>query len=316
MPKIKPIPKTEHIEFKPKFVERYSKLTDWKEFRKYSLSFLPRSIRVNTLKKSVAEIKKRLGKNWVLTPIPWCKEGFWVEHKKGRLDIGHAVEHALGYFFVQESASMIPPIVLNPKPGEKVLDLCAAPGAKASQIAQYMDNKGVLVANDLPGIRQDALRINLQRMGVLNCVITKKKGEHFKNELFDKVLLDAPCSGTGAIRKSIKTIEMWNPKTIKSMAGVQKVLIQNAFNLLRKNGVLVYSTCSLEPEENEGVVDWLLGKNKDAVVEKIDLKNIKKSECITKFEKHSYSKEVKKCLRIWPQDNNSEGFFVAKILKK
>jgi len=315
MPKLKPIPGTEKIEFKPKFIERYSELTDWKEFKKYTLSFLPKSIRINTLKKPIAEIKKRLSKNWKLTPIPWCKEGFWIEHEKGRLDVGNTLEHNLGYYYVQESASMIPPIVLNPKPGEKVLDLCASPGSKASQIAQYMKNKGVLVANDVSGSRLAALGINMQRLGVMNSVITQCKGEHFKGHEFDKILLDAPCSGTGTIRKSIKTIKMWNPQTIKSIAGMQKKLIKNAFNLLKKGGILVYSTCSLEPEENEGVVDWLLRNNSDAGVEEIKL-NIKKGNIITKFGKNNYNPEVKKCLRLWPQDNDTEGFFISKISKK
>ncbi len=313
--KLKPIPGTEDIEFKPKFVERYSKLTDWKEFKKYTLCFLPKSIRINTLKKSISEVKKRLSKNWTLTQIPWCKEGFWIEHEKGRLDVGNTLEHNLGYYYVQEAASMIPPIVLNPKRGEKVLDLCASPGSKASQIAQYMNNKGVLVANDVSGMRLAALGINMQRLGVLNCVVTQRKGEHFKDEEFDKILLDAPCSGTGTIRKSIKTIRIWNPNTIKSIAGMQKRLIKNAFTLLKKGGTLVYSTCSLEPEENEGIVDWLIKNNKDAKVEEIKL-NIKRGKIITKFEKYSYSKEVEKCLRLWPQDNNTEGFFIAKICKR
>ncbi|MBN1644544.1 RsmB/NOP family class I SAM-dependent RNA methyltransferase [Candidatus Woesearchaeota archaeon] len=315
MPKLKPIPGTEDIEFKPKFVERYSKLTDWDVFRKYTLSFLPKSIRINTLKKSIDEIKNRLSKDWILTPVPWCKEGFWIEHKKGRLDVGNTVEHNLGYYYVQEAASMIPPIVLNPKPGEKVLDLCASPGSKASQIAQYMKNKGVLVANDFSGMRLAALGINLQRLGISNCVITQRKGEHFKGNEFDKILLDAPCSGTGTIRKSIKTIRMWNPNTIKSIAGMQKSLIRNAFNLLKKGGILVYSTCSLEPEENEGIVDWLIKNNNDANIEEIKL-NIQRGKIITEFEKYSYSKEVEKCLRLWPQDNDTEGFFVAKISKR
>src|SRR3989338_10807106 len=104
------------IEFKEKFIERYSKLTDWNIFKDTSLSFLKRSIRTNTLKISIKELKERLEKNWVLEQIPWCKEGFWIEHeKKERRDIGNLIEHSLGYFYTQEAASMIPPIVLEPK---------------------------------------------------------------------------------------------------------------------------------------------------------------------------------------------------------
>ncbi len=132
------IPSSEKISFKEKFVERYSKLTDWNEFKKYSLYFLRKSIRVNTLKTTAEILKKRISKDWVLEQIPWCKEGFWATHKKGRLDIGNTVEHAIGYYYVQEAASMIPPVILNPKPGELVLDLCSAPGGKSRIILGYL----------------------------------------------------------------------------------------------------------------------------------------------------------------------------------
>jgi len=132
-------PNAGKIEFKEKFVERYSQLTDWEEFKKISLSFLRRSIRVNTLKISIDELKKNLEKNWVLEPVPWCKEGFYIEHiKKERRDIGNLIEHALGYFYTQEAASMIPPLVLEPKENEIILDMAASPGSKTTQIAAYM----------------------------------------------------------------------------------------------------------------------------------------------------------------------------------
>ncbi len=314
---LKVMPNAGEIEFKQGFINRYSRLTDFKEFKKYCLAFLRRSIRVNTLKTSIVGLLKRLEKEWKLEQIPWCREGFWIEHKKGeRRDIGNLLEHSLGYFYVQEAVSMIPPIVLDPKPGEIVLDICAAPGSKASQIAQYMQNKGVLIANDYKGIRLAPLGINMQRMGITNCLITLMHGQWFaKTSLkFDKVLLDAPCTGTGTIRKSIKTLRIWNPGMVKKISYEQKRLIETAFGLLKKGGAMVYSTCSLEPEENEGVVDSLLKNHKDALLEEIKL-NIKKSPPVEEFEGVGYGKEIKKCLRLWPQDNDTEGFFVAKIKK-
>lgn len=301
--------------FKKKFVERYSNLTDWEKFKEYSLKFLERSIRINTLKISIKKLVTRL-EDWALRPIPWCKEGFWVKHEAGRRDIGNLLEHKLGYFYVQEAASMIPAQVLEPKPTDLVLDMCAAPGSKTTQIAQYMKNQGLIIANDYKGRRIKALGLNLQRCGVLNCIITLMRGQNFykKGLTFDKVLLDAPCSGTGAIRKSLKTLKIWNPNMIKRLATQQRVLIDTAFAILKPRGILVYSTCSLEPEENEGVIDFLLSKYDNAVLEKIEL-NIKSSPPILGFEGNSYNKEIKKCLRIWPQDNNTEGFFVAKIKK-
>ncbi len=308
---LKPIPNVP--EFKEKFVERYSKLTNWDEYKKYTLSFLRKSIRVNTLKKPVSEVTRRLEKDWHLEQIPWCSEGFYIESRHGRLDVGNTVEHCLGYYYVQEAASMIPPRVLDPKPGERVLDMAAAPGSKASQIAQMMNNEGILVANDVAGVRLAALGINLQRCGVLNAITTQMKGEQIKGMEFDKILLDAPCSGTGTIRKSIKTILMWNPEMIKRLAATQRKMLIAAYGLLAKGGTLVYSTCSTEPEENEAVVSYLLD-NTDARLMPIEL-NIRRSSAITEFEGKKYRKEVKDCLRIWPQDNDTEGFFVAKIVK-
>jgi tRNA (cytosine49-C5)-methyltransferase len=306
----------EKVEFKQKFIERYEKLTDWKVFKDISLTYLRRSIRVNTLKISIEECKERLNKqDWKLTQIPWCKEGFWAE-KEGRRDIGNTMEHQLGYYYVQEAASMIPPIILNPKPREIILDMCAAPGSKSSQIAQYMQNKGILITNDYQYMRLQPLGINLQRMGITNSIMTLMEGRYFKNSniKFDKILVDAPCSGTGTIRKSFKTLRIWNPDAIKRLCGQQRQLLETAFEILKDNGTLVYSTCSLEPEEDEGIVNSLLEKHENAKLEKIEL-NIKRSKPILEFEKNKYSKEIEKCLRIWPQDNDTTGFFVAKIKK-
>ncbi len=305
-------PNAPEIKFKEKFTERYSKLTNWEKFRKYSLSFLRKSIRVNTLKMEVHELRKRLRKDWKLTPVPWCREGFWIEGK--RRDIGNLAEHSLGYIYVQEAASMIPPEVLRPTPGDIVLDMAAAPGSKTTQIAQYMKNKGVIVANDIAHDRLAALGVNMQRCGVANAMLTMMKGQQIRNMEFDKILLDAPCSGTGTIRKSVKTINAWNPNMVRKLAGEQKQLISHAFKLLKKGGTMVYSTCSLEPEENEGVVDFLLNKNNNAKLMQISL-DIKRSDAVTEFDNKKYSPEVRKCLRIWPQDNDTEGFFVAKIKK-
>ncbi len=310
------IPWAQDLEFKPKFIERYSKLIDFAEFKRCSLSFLRRSIRANTLKIPVDELHQRLEGKWNLTPIPWCKEGFWIESKENRRDIGNLIEHALGYFYTQESASMIPPVVLDPRPSETILDMAAAPGSKTTQIAQYMENTGILIANDYTADRMKPLAINLQRCGVLNTVITRMYGQQFARAgiVFDRILLDAPCSGTGTIRKSLKTLAIWNPGMISRLSRTQKQLIEAAFSALKEGGTMVYSTCSLEPEEDEEVVDHLLQKFPNAFVEEIDL-DIKKSPAVTSFEGKRYSDEIRKCLRIWPQDNDTEGFFVARIRK-
>lgn len=312
----KTIPKSEQLEFKEEFIKRYSQLTDFKEFKKYSLSFLRRSIRVNTLKTTIPEIKKRL-KEWKLKPIPWCKQGFWVE-REDRRDVGNLIEHHLGYIFVQEAASMIPPLVLKPKAGEIILDLCASPGSKTTQIAQYMKNQGLLIANDYKGLRMVPLNMNIQRLGITNTITTLIPGQYYKDLQFDRILVDAPCSGTGTIRKSLKTLTIWNPNMVKRLCGQQKQLLETAFRMLKPGGTLVYSTCTLEPEEDEGVIDFLIKKYPNVKVDEIkkeELPGLKRSKPVLEFNGKKYSKEVEKCLRIWPQDNDTEGFFVTRIKK-
>ncbi len=293
------------MEWKKKFLERYEKLTDINSFIEFSEKPLRKSIRVNTLKTSVKEMKKR----FELKQIPWCDTGFYIEGAA----IGNTLEHFLGYIYLQEAASMIPPVVLNPTSSDFVLDMCASPGSKTTQLAAMMNNKGLIVANDNSYSRLKPLSMNLQRCGVSNAVMTLMEGRWFKTN-FDKILVDAPCSGTGTIRKSPKTVGWWNPNFVKQMAGIQKQLLDTAFNILKPDGVLVYSTCTLEPEENEGVIDSLLKRHENAKLQKINL-DIKSSPCILEFEGNVYDSEIKKCLRLWPQDSDTEGFFVAKIKK-
>ncbi len=293
-------------QWKEKFIERYKCLTDIDEFLEYSLKPLPKTFRVNTLKTSISEIKKR----FKTKQIPWCKEGFTTEGYA----LGNTKEHYLGYIYLQSAASMLPPIILNPKPGDIVLDMCASPGSKTSQMASMMKNKGLIIANDVQISRMKPLTLNLQRCGVANTVTTLMEGRWFKNYNFDKMLIDAPCSGIGTIRKSLKTIKTWNPNVGKSMAGVQKQLLKVAFSSLNEGGTLVYSTCTTEPDENEAVVDHILNNIDGIKLQKINI-DIKRSKPIEEFEGKTFSSEVKKVLRIWPQDNDTEGFFVAKFKK-
>lgn len=297
-------------QWKEKFIERYKQLTDIGTFLDISVKPLRKTLRVNTIKCSVDDFKKRMESRAKLSPIPWCKEGFWTEGT----GIGNLPEHFLGYFYVQGAASMIPPVVLNPKENEMVLDMCASPGSKTSQIAAMMKNTGLIIANDNAMPRLKPLGFNIQRCGVSNTVFTLMEGRWFKDLMFDKILVDAPCSGIGTIRKSFKTIQMWNPNFSGRMAGIQRQLLSTAFNCLKEDGTMVYSTCTLEPEEDEGIVSWFLENHENAKLEKISL-DIKHGKCVDEFEGKAYSSEVQKCLRLWPQDNDTEGFFVAKIKK-
>ncbi len=315
---LSPLPDAEKITVKEEFEKRYRKLlgSRYEEFLKYSLSYINKSVRVNTLKATVADVKKRLQQqNFALKQVPWCNEGFWA--KGERTDLGNLIEHFLGYIYIQEAASMLPVAALQPEKGDVALDMCASPGSKTTQMAAMMENTGLIVANDISGARMKPLGLNLQRSGIMNVVVTVMHGQQFRKRgiLFDKMLVDAPCSGTGTIRRNTETLKMWNAGMIKRLSATQKSLIETAFSILKDGGEMVYSTCSVEPEEDEEVVDHLLNKFGNASLEKIQLK-INRSEPITEFEGKRYTSEVKNCLRIFPQDNNTEGFFVAKIRKE
>ncbi len=300
------------LKLKPSFIERYKQLTEFEEFEIYLNKFLRKAIRVSTIKSNIKKIKDEL-EYLNLKQIPWCKEGFWVESEKR--DLGNLTEHKLGYIFVQEAASMIPCVILNPAKNDLVLDMCASPGAKTSHLAELMKNKGVIIANEKNYERMSALTSNLNRCGVMNTVVTLMDARNI-NYKFDKILLDAPCTSSGTIRgltsNSQYLLKSWNLNKIYSTSTLQKKLILNAYNNLNKKGSLVYSVCSLEPEEGEDVVQFLLD-NTDAKIEKIDLKI--KSEVNLEFNGKKYSKEIRKCIKLWPQFYDTEGFFIAKIKK-
>jgi len=306
------------IDFKPKFIERYRNILgeELETFLEFCLKPLRRSIRINTLKISKEEFLER-ARGWDLKRIPWIEFGFWVIRPE--YEIGNTLEHQLGYFYVQEAASMVPPIVLDPKKGEFVLDLCASPGSKTTQMAQMMENKGIIVANDLTIERMKPLISNLQRCGVLNTVVTREDGRIFSRKVkqkFDKVLVDAPCSATGAIRRNMEIVRMWNPNMIRGLSKLQKALIVSGFDCLKSGGTLVYSTCTLEPEENEEVVDHLLKVRDNAELEKIKVDNLKSRKGLTEWNGKKFENTLKRTIRIYPQDNDTEGFFVAKVVKE
>ncbi len=235
-------------------------------------------------------------------------------------ELGRALEHLLGYYYIQELSSMLPIIALNPKQNEIILDLCSAPGSKTSQLAAKMKNTGTIIANEISLGRIKILASNLERCGVTNTIITRKEGavlcKRLKNRRFefDKILIDAPCSGEGTLRSTPKTYLMWNIKTIKNLPKIQINLLRSALEILKPKGEIIYSTCTHAPEENEAVISKLLNEFKDIKIETIKLP-IKFREGITKWENKQFNQEVKKCARIYPQDNNTEGFFIAKIRK-
>ena len=236
-------------------------------------------------------------------------------------ELGRSLEHQLGYYYIQEISSMLPILTLNPKPNETFLDLCSSPGSKTTQLAAKIQNTGTIIANEVNFGRIKILASNLQRCGVSNTIITKKDGialckEFAKENIkFDKILVDAPCSGEGTIRSSPKTLIMWNIKMIKSLSKLQKSLLSSAIEILKPNGEIVYSTCTHAPEENEEVVDFVLNKFKGEIkLETINLP-VKCRPGITNWNNNQLNPEIKKTCRVYPQDNDTEGFFIAKIRK-
>jgi NOL1/NOP2/sun family putative RNA methylase len=310
-------------EMKPLFEERMKMLLpDEKDFKAFSdiIHTGPRNyVRCNTLKITPNKLMERLKlKGWkAIQPFPKYSEIILIEEELGPGELGNAIEHILGYYYIQEVCSMMSVIALEPKPGEIVLDLCASPGSKTTQIASKMENKGTLIANDLLMGRIAILASNLEKCGATNTIVTRMDSislcTRLKNLNFkaDKILLDAPCSGEGTLRSSPKTFLMWNPKVVKNLSRQQKKLMAFALKCLKVGGTLVYSTCTHSPEEDESVVDFAL-KNFPVKVEHISLP-LKCRSGITTWKDEKYNSQVQRTCRIYPQDNDSEGFFVSKI---
>ncbi|WP_064604102.1 16S rRNA (cytosine(1407)-C(5))-methyltransferase RsmF [Photobacterium sp. J15] len=274
---------------------------------------LRRSIRVNTLKISVEDFLTRVAdKGWTLTPVPWCETGFWIEREdEDSVSLGNTAEHMAGLFYIQEASSMMPVTALlkDNDALDCVLDMASAPGSKTTQIACAMENRGALVANELAASRIKVLHSNLQRCGVYNAALTHFDGCVFGGwapESFDSILLDAPCSGEGAIRKDDDAMENWSLESVEEIAAVQRDLIVSAFQALKPGGVMVYSTCTLNLSENQHACHFLKETFGDAVAfEPLD----------DLFDGAKQALTEEGFLHVYPQIFDSEGFFVARIRK-
>lgn len=299
-------------EINPELFERLKKIDSSKEFFESLETPLRKSVRINTLKAKIEVVVERLCRERFLGErVPWCDFGYYVR----RDEFSKIPEHQLGIIFPQSSVSMIPPLLMDLEKGMRVLDLCASPGAKTTEIAQLMENEGCIIANDVKKERLNILISNLQRCGVLIARVTMVDGRKFAKfeNKFDAVLVDAPCSNLGMIRRSYSYAKLWSLKLSLDLSKLQKELLLAGYKALKPGGVLVYSTCTLEPLENEAVVDYLL-RNTNAEIEEVNLP-LKTTPCFTEFEGYGFLEEVRKCIRIHPQLNDSEGFFVAKLIK-
>ncbi|HBH20290.1 MAG TPA: hypothetical protein DDX11_04955 [Candidatus Peribacter riflensis] len=332
--------------------DRYAAFTDLSVLKAASDRPLRKSVRVNTLKCSVADFKAwAQEQGWSLTPVPWWPEGFYVDRTDLSTALGRDLRHLLGHFYMQEAASMLPVALLDPAPGEAILDLCAAPGSKTTQIAARIGLRtkdlglkdlkhaplasddaclGVVIANDMQEKRLRVLNDALQRTGATSVVITRKVGQWFSKHLterFDRVVCDAPCTAQGTARKDPTALQYSSQDSIEKAARLQYQLLEAAIHAAKVGGRIVYSTCTLTPEENEGVVLQILNKFSDQL-EVIHPKEalpsglnwdtsaaISDSEIVQKSLNPNPNPNLHPFLRLWPQTYDTEGFFCA-VLKK
>jgi len=271
---------------------------------------LPKYIRVNTLRIPENELLERLEKRGFMlgkTDIKWC---YRVEEEP--FSISATPEHLLGYFYIQDASSCIPPLVLSPSPQDLVLDACASPGGKTTLLAQIMGNRGKIVAVEVKEERMLPLIYNLNRCGVENtlCFCMDALEIPSLNLQFDGILLDAPCTGEGVISKDPTRKSSRGAEDIISCSILQRELIDSCVSVLKSGGVFVYSTCSFAPEENELVVQYAIEKH-GLRLEEIPYGE----EALVEAGKMRFSEEIRKARRFYPHIHGTQGFFVAKMVK-
>ncbi len=296
------------------FRSRYEFLSNQPEnFFEALLRPLPRSCRVNALKADTAHVRERIeGYGIPLRPCAWYEDAF----VSADVRLGATLEHFIGAIYIQDLTSMLPPLLVRDELGESssVLDACAAPGSKTTQLAALMKNRGTIVANDLEYERIRALKFNLEKTGTLNTVVTNYDLRSFPETQFDVILLDAPCTSEGTMRKDRKLFTWWSAKRIPASAHRQKQLIIKSFDLLASGGTLVYSTCTFAPEENEEVVQYLL-ENRPAELVPIDIPGLTMTPGLDSWQGKTLDTRLSLTRRIFPHYHDTGGFFLAKVRK-
>lgn len=306
--------------FRARIASMLPRETDWAAFEAAYRVPLRRSVRSNRHVVDTHSFVARVrSQGWDLLPIPWEEDGFFVEREDRSVPIGKTMEHFLGLCYVQEASSMAPVRALCPRPGETVLDMSSAPGSKTTQASALMGNTGLVVANDVSVERTKATVTNIERQACANVAVTTMDARRFAAlcpDSFDRVLLDAPCSGEGTFTKADDLFRRWNPYAIRRMAGIQRGLIEAAFRCLRPGGTMVYSTCTFAPEENEDVVASLLAQFPgNAQILALD-ERFPRAAGLTRWEERAWPEAVSLTRRFWPHETGTGGFFVALIGKQ
>ncbi|SOS79332.1 RNA methyltransferase, putative [Plasmodium sp. gorilla clade G1] len=309
---------TYYYEYSKEMIKYLYYIFDIKELYLFlEINNMPKEIhlRTNTLKITRNNLMKILKNQNVSVQEgeSWNHVGITI--KDVNTNVGSLNEYLYGYYIIQSSSSLMPVLELNIQEDDMVLDMCAAPGGKCTFMCTLKKNRGVVYANDINKLRCKAIEAHASRMGINNLIVTCIDALKIQKHLtfqFDKILLDAPCSGTGVVNKN-KTARRKTIKEIRDLAQKQKILLNNAINLLKNGGIVVYSTCSISVEENEQVINYIL-KKRDVNLLPTNI-NIG-DPGITQYRKKQFSSKISLCKRIYLHKHNHDNFFIAKLIKR
>lgn len=306
---------------KQKLLERISSLIEMTDADAQRLLSIPlrQAIRINPLKQDPAiTLRAMQALGWQGAPIEWCENGYTIDEGFEPLRDSELTRD--GAVYIQNTSSWLPVVALNPLPEETVLDVCAAPGGKTSHLAALANNTGNIIANDNSKPRLARMRRNLERLGV-DAKLTLHDATTLAHKLdiggFDKILLDAPCSGEGLINLSDpSSLDAWSEAHIKRLSSLQKRILQQSWHLLRPGGRLAYSTCTSAPEENEVVIQWLLDRNADATIVATPHLNEVTDSALTSWRDRIFNSDMQNARRVLPNASGDEIFFVALLEKR
>ena len=284
------------------------------EYEAYLNSFNEKRVyglRVNTSKISPEEFEKI--SPFPLTPIPWISNGYYYE---GDQKPAKHPYYFAGLYYLQEPSAMTPANVLPIEEGDRVLDVCAAPGGKSTELAAKLNGTGLLVSNDISNSRAKALLKNLELFGISNALILSESPHKLVDrfpEYFDKILIDAPCSGEGMFRKEPAVIKSWLEKGTDFYAKLQREIVTYAVKMLKPGGMLLYSTCTFNPKENEGTIEYLLNLCPELSIVSVQNRYEGFGEGLKKYAPNVDN--IEESIRIWPQRMQGEGHYLV-LLKK